>query len=200
VTFPGGEAIFRTGEEADDFWILKKGKVVLKRPGSGGQEAVLDILTPKEAVIGVSALAGGPYAATAYAAGECLLLRVPAALVREAMRSSPELTTRLFALLVARIRHMEVSIAQFHDFAGPRILETLYGLSEKFGQKIPVTHRELAGMAGTSLETSIRTLSPLRAAGVLRLSRGQITILNKAKLRRMALRESTPRVNRRSRR
>lgn len=196
VRFHPGDAIFRMNEDAEHFWILKKGKVILKRPVSRGQEATLDILTPKEAVIGVSALAEGPYAASAYAADECTLLRIPATLIRKAMQSSPDLTARLFSLLVGRIRHMEASIALFHKSAGPRIMQVLYGLCEKFGREIPVTHKELAGMAGTTVETSIRTLSPLRAKGILKLSRGHITVLDKGKLQRIAFSQASPRARR----
>lgn len=154
-------------------------------------------MTPREALVGISALADGPYAASAYAGSECTLLRIPSQAIREAMKSSSELTERLFSLLVERIRHMEASIVLFHHSAGHRLIQTLYGLCQKFGNEIPVTHRELAGIAGTTVETSIRTLSPLRQQGIVKLARGRITVLDKARLRRLALSESPLRVARR---
>lgn len=197
VSFGAGERIFRVGDSADTLWILKRGKVILKHSAGEGEEVIVDILTPREVIVGISALIGEPYAAEAWAGSECLLLRLPARVVREAMKESAELTQRLFMLLVQRVRHMEKSLVLFRHTAGHRIIQTLYELCQKFGNEVPVTHRELAGIAGTTVETSIRTLSPLRGQGILRLGRGRITILNKRKLRHLALSNRILRVTRR---
>ncbi|WP_196189099.1 Crp/Fnr family transcriptional regulator [Conexibacter sp. W3-3-2] len=51
---------------------------------------------------------------------------------------------------------------------------------------LPVTQAELAGWAGTSLETTVRALSALRRAGWLTTGRGTISILDRAAVARRA--------------
>jgi CRP/FNR family transcriptional regulator len=73
-----------------------------------------------------------------------------------------------------------------YDSTERRLAQVLVGLSEKFGKTIPLTKHELAEMAGTTVETTIRLLSQLKRDGVLKSSRGSTTILKSDRLRRLA--------------
>jgi CRP/FNR family transcriptional regulator len=57
-----------------------------------------------------------------------------------------------------------------------RILHVLVNLVAEFGNTIPLTKREVAEMAGTTVETCIRTFSGLEKAGLVSGSRGKILV------------------------
>lgn len=185
LRYSPGEIIFHEGDRSEYLWILRQGRVVLKRKSIDGHEVILDLLTPEEGLFGVSSLDGSPYAATAVAGSSCSLYRVPAEGVRKWMKSYPSIATALFSFVIKRLRHMESSISLYHNSASQRLLQILFSLSKKFGKKIPVTHKELASMAGTTVETSIRTLSVLRSRGILKIHRGEMTVLSPIQLRKI---------------
>jgi len=64
-----------------------------------------------------------------------------------------------------------------------RILHVLVNLVSEFGNTIPLTRREIAEMAGTTVETSIRTFSRLEEEGLVSTSRGRIMVKDGQKLR-----------------
>ena len=64
-----------------------------------------------------------------------------------------------------------------------RVAKTLLKLSSKLGHSLPFTRQEVADMAGTTPETTIRVMSRLRAQGVIRSARGKTIILNEGKLK-----------------
>jgi len=185
ATYSTGEIIFHEGDRSEYLWILRRGRVVLKRKSITGQEVILDILTPEEGFFGVSSLDGNPYVATAVAGNSCLLYRIPAEKVRKWMKAYPALAELLFSFALKRLRHMESTVSLYHNSASQRLLHTLYTLSQKFGKTIPITHKELANMAGTTVETSIRTLSLLRSEGILKIRRGMMTVQNRIRLRNL---------------
>jgi CRP-like cAMP-binding protein len=64
-----------------------------------------------------------------------------------------------------------------------RILHVLADMVLEFGNTIPLTRREIAEMAGTTVETSIRTFSKLEGEGLVSTSRGRIFVRDGARLR-----------------
>ena len=85
--------------------------------------------------------------------------------------------------------HM-VSMAQKN--VKERLAETLLYLEEHFGTHldgslhIQLSREELAGMIGTATESCIRLLSEFNKAGYVELTGKKITILDKAKLKRIS--------------
>jgi CRP-like cAMP-binding protein len=83
---------------------------------------------------------------------------------------------------------------RLRDLAGERVEQRLAGillmLHSKLGPTLPFTRQEIADMSGTTTETAIRVMIRLRDSGIIRSSRGKITILDETKLR--ALSEGSP--------
>ncbi|MFC1847528.1 Crp/Fnr family transcriptional regulator [Chloroflexota bacterium] len=73
-----------------------------------------------------------------------------------------------------------------------RLVSVLLMLSSKIGLTLPFTRQDIADMTGTTIETAIRVMSHLRDRGIIRSSRGKITIIDKEKLRLLS--EGPPRV------
>ena len=73
-----------------------------------------------------------------------------------------------------------------YDSVERRLAQTLLTLSQKFGPTIPLTKHELAELANTTVETTIRILSQLKKRGVLKSSRGSTTIAKLDQLQALA--------------
>ena len=73
-----------------------------------------------------------------------------------------------------------------------RLVSVLLMLSAKLGPTIPFTRQEIADMAGTTIETTIRTMSILRDRGIIRSVRGKVIILDEQKLKLLS--EGPPQV------
>jgi CRP/FNR family transcriptional regulator len=82
------------------------------------------------------------------------------------------------------------------DLAGERVEQRLARilvmLSAKLGKTLPFTRQEIADMAGTTTETTIRLTTQLKERGIISAVRGKITIVDELKLRLLA--EGPPQV------
>ncbi|HKI48421.1 MAG TPA: Crp/Fnr family transcriptional regulator, partial [Desulfobacteria bacterium] len=58
-----------------------------------------------------------------------------------------------------------------------RLLKVLLTLYQKFGETLDFTSNELAELAGTTTESTLRVMARLRQAGIIQTRRGQIQIL-----------------------
>ena len=66
-----------------------------------------------------------------------------------------------------------------------RIVAVLLNLAKKFGSTIPLTCREIAEMAGTTVETTIRIFSEFKKDRLIRAARSRITLADPARLQQM---------------
>lgn len=71
---------------------------------------------------------------------------------------------------------MEKSVKQ-------RLMRVLYTLYRKFGPRIELTSYELADLAGTTTETTLRVISQLKKAGIINSKRGMVDILKPDELK-----------------
>jgi CRP/FNR family transcriptional regulator len=176
--FRKGEALFIEGQPAETVWLIKRGWVYLVKRTPQGAPVTIFTVTPEEVLCGFSAVSGQrAYYASAIAATDTTAIRVPRSAFSDVLKSEPEFAVAVLAIYHTRMRHMADAISLAPAPVEQRLAHTLLRLKASFGKVIPVTHKELARMAGTRLETSIRAVARMKRQGWLRSSRGQITIL-----------------------
>ncbi len=181
--FRKGETIFEEGRPAASVWIVRRGWVYLiKRTQAGGTTTIF-AMTPDEALCGISAFDRGTYAAGAVAASDAQLLEITATAFAEALDRHPAFAREVLLTCCHRIRQMAEAISLAQAPVERRVAYVLLRLRATVGKTIPITHHELARMAGTRWETSIRTLSAMRRQGWIASARGQITVLAPQRLR-----------------
>lgn len=188
--FRRGEVVFREGQPAEAVWIVLRGWVALRKRAPHGDPVTIFTMTPNEALCGISAFDQGRYSASAVAATDAHLLGVPREVIETLLLRYPQFAKDVLLTCCQRIRHMADAISIAQAPVAERLAYTLLRLRDSFGSTIPVTHHELAGMAGTRWETSIRTLAAMRRKGWVASSRGRITLLAPRKLQ-AALRNGT---------
>lgn len=169
--------VYRAGEAADSIFIITRGRIKLCRiEENSGREAVIDILSAG-ALFGESALFGlGLREKSAVAYENSRLLRVPLADFREGMAEHRALYDYTFGIIGQRLLKAEHRLADFALDAIPARLEKLlveysgrYGVIEARGVliDIPLPHREIASIVGSTRESVTVRLNALRREGII---------------------------------
>jgi CRP/FNR family cyclic AMP-dependent transcriptional regulator len=177
VDFRRRRFIYRTGETADALYCIARGRVkICSIDPITAREAVIDIVGPG-AIFGESSL----YSAVvrekcAIAYEQARLLRIPAGVYREGMASSRELYDYTFRMVGQRLSRAERRVADFALDAIPARLDKLLAdLSERYGRPgdggvlidLPLPHREIASIVGSTRESVTVRLNALRRAGII---------------------------------
>ncbi len=183
-SFMPGEFVFWDGDAPDWFYMVSKGKVKILKHSSLGKEFIIAFFSPGEMFGEVAVFENKPYPASAQAALETKVLGIRRQDLLSFLARHPEVALRIISVLGERLRDAQ---GRLRDFAGERVEQrlarTLVMLCSKLGSTLPFTREEIADMAGTTTETTIRLMSRLKDGGIIRSSRGKIIILDEGKLR-----------------
>ena len=179
--------VYRAGEQADALYAIVKGRIKLCRIElQTDREAVIDIL-PEGSLFGESALysTAGRRENCAVAYETCALLRIPADQFKFGMAEEPWLHDYTFRLIGHRLEHAEQRLADFALNAIPARLDRLladfsnrYGVRESTGVliDIPLPHREIASIVGSTRESVTVRLNAMRREGTIEFVNRRILV------------------------
>jgi len=185
--------VYRAGEPADCLYAIIHGRIKLCRiETETGREAVIDIL-PEGSLFGESALysVAGQRANSAVAYENSRLLRIHVADFKRGMAEDHRLHDYTFRLIGQRLEHAERRLADFTLNAIPARLDRLladfsdrYGVSEPEGVliDIPLPHREIASIVGSTRESVTVRLNAMRREGTIEFVNRRILIKRPASL------------------
>ncbi len=177
-----GETIFRAGEPAESVCIVKEGRVHLMRFLEGGQASTTCVMAPGETFCCLPALDQKPYPVDAIAAVDSVVVRIPTTAFHDLLQRNPAFLQESLCLFCDRLRQVEDKSCTVYDSVERRLAQVLITLSKKFGSTVPLTKHELAELAGTTVETTIRVLSQFKKHGIVTSSRGATTIVKPGQL------------------
>ncbi|MFL6254873.1 MAG: Crp/Fnr family transcriptional regulator [Pyrinomonadaceae bacterium] len=169
--------IYRTADMADALYCIARGRVkICSIDSASAREAVIDIVGAG-ALFGESSLySAGVREKCAIAYEQARLLRIPAGVYREGMAASRELYDYTFRMVGQRLSRAERRVADFALDAIPARLDKLLAdLSERYGRPeaegvlidLPLPHREIASIVGSTRESVTVRLNALRRAGII---------------------------------
>jgi CRP/FNR family transcriptional regulator, cyclic AMP receptor protein len=189
--FPKGVRVFHEGDHSDACYIVRTGSFRVTREHSDGRAITLANLGPGDIFGELAMLDGEVRSASVEALGDGQLLALPAGDVRALLGRHPEITVKLVAALVRRLRMANERISrQSFQTVPSRVAGVLSQLvaeeapaGDAGGVTIRMNQADLAQLAGTSRESVSRFLADLERAGVVRCGRGRVTVLEPAKLR-----------------
>ncbi|HEU4597318.1 MAG TPA: Crp/Fnr family transcriptional regulator [Pyrinomonadaceae bacterium] len=180
--------IYRKGDTADALFVIVRGRVkICSVEEASGREAVIDIVGAG-ALFGESALyGGGTRERCAVAYEQARLLRIPVGVYQEGMFTSRGLNDYTFRMVGQRLARAERRVADFALDAIPaRLDKLLVELSERYGVReaegvlidIPLPHREIASIVGSTRESVTVRLNAMRRAGIIDFVDRKILIKN----------------------
>lgn len=169
--------IYRADDVADSLYVIARGRVKLCRVEPiTNREAVIDILSAG-ALFGESALYGtGTRENCAIAYENARLLRIPVGEFQRGMAEDRALYDYTFRLIGQRRAHAERRVTDFALDAIPARLDKLlveysdrYGVHDVEGVliDIPLPHREIASIVGSTRESVTVRLNAMRREGII---------------------------------
>ncbi len=190
-SFPKGARVFHEGDRSDACYVIRSGEVRVTREHPDGRAIALATLGPGELVGELAMLDGGVRSASVEALSEVDLLAVSATDMKGLLERNAQITAKLVVALTKRLRETNERISrQSFQTVPSRVAGVLSQLvSEdnaeqgRDGVTIRMNQADLAQLAGTSRESVSRFLAVLERAGVVRVGRGRVTVLEPHRLR-----------------
>ncbi len=190
-SFPKGVRVFHEGDESDACYIVREGDLRVTREHSDGRAIALATLGPGDFFGELAMLDGQSRSASVEALSDAELLALPASDMRRLLSEHSEITVKLIAALTRRLRETNERITrQSFQTVPSRVAGVLSQLiaEEAYedireGVTVRMTQADLAQLAGTSRESVSRFLATLERAGVVRVGRGRVTVLEPRRLR-----------------
>ena len=190
-SFPKGARVFHEGDRSDACYVIRSGEVRVTREHSDGRAIALATLGTGELVGELAMLDGGVRSASVEALTEVELLAVSATDMRGLLERNAQITAKLVVALTRRLRETNERISrQSFQTVPSRVAGVLSQLVAeenaehgRDGVTIRMNQADLAQLAGTSRESVSRFLAVLERAGVVRVGRGRVTVLEPHRLR-----------------
>jgi CRP-like cAMP-binding protein len=187
-----GQRLFRRGDPPCGLYAVLEGMMRVGAVGRDGKEALLTLVEPPYWFGEISLFDGQPRTHDAYAEGPTLLLQVPQAALLALLAREPG-HWRDFALLMSqKLRLAFIALEEMSLLpAAPRLARRLLMMAEGYGETGPrrvlhLAQEQLALMLGLSRQTTNQILKELQARGALRLTYGEIEIVDAELLRQAA--------------
>ncbi len=155
-SLPGGAALFKAGEAADQLYLLRAGRLAVTRRDEDKEVRFLGAIRPGEPVGEMALIAGVAHSADVSALRDCEILALPRAAFLHAIQTEPEVTIELARLIVGRahLSAQGVSMGEPSVFgfvgvlAGPRVrplVDRIARAVERLGYSVAVVGAEASG-------------------------------------------------------
>lgn len=171
------ETIFQEEDPAESVWLVQKGHVKEVNHSLDGKDQTISIVGAN-GIFGISAFDGEKYGFHSIALTDATIISIPIQAFRVFMAHHPETARQVVSKISKLLRQSRDRQTVSRECAEKRLLHVLLEMREEFGDTIPMTHREIASMAGTSPETCSRIFSRLTDAGLITAHHGRFTIKN----------------------
>ncbi|MGG2399494.1 Crp/Fnr family transcriptional regulator [Pseudomonas sp. SH1-B] len=184
-----GQRLFRRGDKPSGLYAVVEGAVRVGAVSENGKEALLTLVGPPYWFGEISLFDGLPRTHDAFAESASTLLLLPQAELLALLEREPQ-HWRDFALLMSH--KLRLAFVTLEDMsllpAAPRLARRLLLIAENYGEGEPrqllhLAQEQLALMLSLSRQTTNQILKELEAQGVVRLTYGEIEILDIERLR-----------------
>ncbi len=189
-SFGKREAVYREGDSSNYVYHLVEGKVKLKRYSDDAKEMVLDLIKPGEYFGYWSVLQDEPNGEGAETLEPSTIECIPRSDFMHAIESENAVAGKFIKMLSNNLLAKEYKIVELaYNSVRKRVANALVSLADKYGAEkdgpfsMAVSRETLAGIAGTSVESSIRMLSEFKHDGLVEVDKANITILNYDRLK-----------------
>ncbi len=173
--FAKHDSIFLEDDAAEYVWFVKEGHVKEVIHSADGKNLTLSMVG-EGGVFGTEAFTGGVYGCHGVAETDATVLAFPMQAFQGLMGRYPEIARAVVVQISKLLRRSKDTQTFAQESVEKRLLHVLIEMVGEFGTTIPLTRKEIAEMAGTTVETCIRTFAHLEEAGLIATERGRFTI------------------------
>ena len=191
------EELFHKGDAAAQVYVVASGRLKVVTSSSEGDDALLAIVDEGEVVGELPMLTGGRRMASVVALEPCELLALARRDFLHFLRAHPEAAIELMVVLAERLVRVSEFVEDTLFLAlSARIAKKLLHLAERYGEPtadgsatriaLRLSQSELAELVGTTRESVNKQLRAWAEQGIVRMERGEVTILDGARLEGLA--------------
>ena len=189
-----GQRLFSRGDPPTGMFAALDGGIRVGGTGESGKEALLTMVEPPSWFGEIAVFDGLERTHDASAEGEALVLQVPQPALDALLAKEPRYWRELALLMSGKLR---LAFGVMEDSAmlpiAVRLARRLVHMAEGYGdwherksRVLELKQEQLAGMLSTSRQTANQVLKDLETQGLLRLTYGEIEILDLDGLRSAA--------------
>jgi CRP/FNR family transcriptional regulator len=185
VKAPAGTMLFNVGSACEAFPMLTSGHVRVERLATSGRKIVLYTVEPGDScILTVSCLLGNTdYNATGITGSDITGVVMPGDVFMRFSEQSQSFRTFVFRFFSERIVHLFELI---EGLAWEKVPARLAAMLANRPGVFEGTHQMLADELGSVREVVSRALKDFESNGLVKLGRGQIQILNREELKKIA--------------
>lgn len=171
-----GDQVFAEGDPSDLIFTLVSGRVKIVKAIPGGKELIIEILGPGDPLGAIAAYEARPYPASAIALEEAVCVASKRAAFMGLLETCPSLVRGMLGGFSLRIIELGKRLGEITGSrVEARFAQIFLKLSDRLGRPrgkgifvpIVLSRQDLADLAGTTMETSIRIMSRWGKEGVV---------------------------------
>ena len=191
--FARQEILFHEGDPGDSLHLVARGHVALRIHTPLGDIATMRVVRPGEFFGELAVVSPGPRNATAAALDPVETLVIDRELLASQRAEHPQIEALILEALVTEVRRLATQVVEaMYVPVDRRIwrrleeMTTVFGADGEHETVVPITQDVLAQLSGCTRPTANRTLRAGEEAGVIKMTRGRIEILDLTALQRRA--------------
>lgn len=186
-----GDTVFRVGEPCEEFHVTVTGQVKLFAISPAGQEKVIELVGPGNSFAEALMFTGKPYIVNAQALTDTLLLTVKKEAVVGEIERDPRFAMRMLAGISRRLHGLVHDVEAYALHSGlQRVIGYLLrdqivedcATGEVVTVSLPVSKATIASRLSLTPEYFSRVLHELEAAGLVRIDKRDVHILDPKRL------------------
>jgi len=191
-----GEYIFREGDPAEAFHILKSGSVKCVKTSPDGKEITMKVLMPGDLFCcDAAVLDGAVHPGCAQPMGDVRVLALSKKAYFGMLRRNPDAAMEVIQYLGKRLHEAQENAKVLAlNPADQRLASLLANLAARTGVResggirltVRLTRQDLANMVGITVETAIRVMSRFKRQRLVSGTAKNLMILDLAKLKQLA--------------
>lgn len=185
MSFSAGSQVFGVGDRCESFLMLLTGAVRVCQRSEEGREIVLYRVQPGDCCILTTSclLSGDAYPAVARMESDSTAAALSGDAFQKLLGESISFRQHVFELVGARMTHLMTLV---EDVAFRKLDQRLARRLAEGAPLLRMTHQQLADELGSVREIISRLLKDFESCGLIRLSRGAVTVLDESALHERA--------------
>ena len=170
--------IFAQGDILQNVYLIRRGTIKVSIPGRAGKEHIVRLSGARDLIGYQSVLTENISPTTATAMTPTEVCVIPKSCFFSLLRSNNTLARRILSMLAREIENAQYRMYSLsYKSVRARIAESLLAMARYYGYQAdghtiagPIYRKDLAELAGVTIESTIRCLSDFRKSGLVALA------------------------------
>ncbi|MCR9062944.1 MAG: response regulator [Cytophagales bacterium] len=183
--------IYNEGNFPLYLFYIEKGRVKTYKTNEDGKELIINLYSEGDYFGYANLMTDSPYMESSAAMEDCEVSLIPKSDFNDLLYKNKQVSKKFIGILSKEIRENEDQLIKLaYNSVRKRVSEALIKffahIDENEAKKgVKISREDISNVAGTSLETAIRTLSDFKDEELIEITSGKIKILDIEKLKNL---------------